>query len=472
MLSLVLVSILAQTTLFDGGLICGRPNDQGFTIGFRLTQTADVILAVGTQPGLADVHLSTTYAVLPGSYFPTLNGLFPGTRYYYQAATRPGSICSAKRRDWIVTPVHEAVTQRGNGESFTACIVADEHLWPIDPTQQVLYGITLDNILDKGPDLRFSLGDFSGCESYVTWPIANVEEGIYRYFLQRQAMQDVNTCGAFFLALGNHEGEQGWSAIKDVAYQSRLAAIPNPITGGLRQNYYSVEWGDALFIVLDPFTYTQNKPHDNGPGTGTHDGWDWTLGEDQYNWLHGVLATAGATWKFVLIHHLTSTIATGFQAYYGRGGIEIASYAVAGRPSFEWGGEDGDGLCVFNSKRPGWQWGPIHPMLVQYGVNAVFHGHDHFFCWQELDGIAYIECPQPGDQTYGMGWKTGSGYVNGTALPNSGYITLDVSSNDVTVRYRRSWLPGDGVNDEIAFEKTFLGLLFRNSKSAWNRTRP
>ena len=38
---------------------------------------------------------------------------------------------------------------------------------------------------------------------------------------------------------------------------------------------------------------------------------------------------------------------------------------------------------------------PIHDLLVANHVTAVFHGHDHLFVKQDLDGIIYQEVPQP-----------------------------------------------------------------------------
>ncbi|HMV46563.1 MAG TPA: hypothetical protein PLD20_05060 [Blastocatellia bacterium] len=51
-----------------------------------------------------------------------------------------------------------------------------------------------------------------------------------------------------------------------------------------------------------------------------------------------------------------------------------------------------DGL---KGHRPGWEL-PIHQLLVKHKVSAVFHGHDHLFAKEELDGIVYQEVSQPG----------------------------------------------------------------------------
>ena len=37
-----------------------------------------------------------------------------------------------------------------------------------------------------------------------------------------------------------------------------------------------------------------------------------------------------------------------------------------------------------------------HQLLVDNNVTAFFHGHDHLFARQELNGVVYQACPQPG----------------------------------------------------------------------------
>ena len=64
---------------------------------------------------------------------------------------------------------------------------------------------------------------------------------------------------------------------------------PLPAVGGdqLREDYYSWEWGDALFIVLDPFQYTMTLPYSDVSGSGEDDD-ETTIGGDQWNWTLGL----------------------------------------------------------------------------------------------------------------------------------------------------------------------------------------
>ena len=149
----------------------------------------------------------------------------------------------------------------------------------------------------------------------------------------------------------------------------------------------------ALFVVLDPFWYSNRR--------GGDDGWAWTLGQEQYQWLARTLAQSDARFTFVFIHHLVG----GDQQ--ARGGAEASR-------SFEWGGANADGTPGFAFRRRGWEL-PVHNLLVKHRVTAVFHGHDHFYAHQERDGVAYQEVPQPGDARGGSARAAGEyGYTAGT----------------------------------------------------------
>ncbi len=66
---------------------------------------------------------------------------------------------------------------------------------------------------------------------------------------------------------------------------------------------------------------------------------------------------------------------------------------------------------------------PIHQLMVDNGVTIFFHGHDHIYAMEELDGIVYLECPKPDDAGYA--WDPyGYGYTEGL-YPN-GYLTAEL----------------------------------------------
>ncbi len=156
--------------------------------------------------------------------------------------------------------------------------------------------------------------------------------------------------------------------------------VTDPILGPL-ENHYAWEWGGALLVVLGPYWPTT--------GRGRKDNWHWTLGAQQYRWLQKTLERSRAAFKFVFIHH---PVGAGGQPI--RGGVEAARYN-------EWGGRNADGTEGFREHRPGWDM-PIHQLLTEQGVSIVFHGHDHMFAREELDGVVYQLVPQPGNPRTGV----------------------------------------------------------------------
>jgi len=82
---------------------------------------------------------------------------------------------------------------------------------------------------------------------------------------------------------------------------------------------------------------------------------------------------------------------------------------------------------------------------------VVFHGHDHFFAKQDLDGIVYQECPVPTLKDTSYGFKDKAKYKHGVLLPNSGHLHVIVDPEIVKVDYIKTYIPGEGQNGEIAY---------------------
>jgi len=412
-------------------IILGRPTPHSITESVLANQDSEGFIEFGPQPG---VHPGKT----PLRQFPKgqpvevlIDSLQPDTQYYYQLFYRTGS-------SGEFTPVEEKAfhTPRGSNSTFTFTVQADSHLDSNSSTE--VYVRTLTNALADKPDFHIDLGDTFMTDKYQPYTAAQKQ-----YLAQRYYFGLIASSAPLFVALGNHDGERGdrldgtansmpvWSA------KLRTQYFPNPMpdnfyTGnttpdklvGPLQDYYAWEWGSALFIILDPYWFTTQ------PGSN-NDNWQWTLGDQQYQWLKKTLETSQARFKFVFIHQLVG----GLDAY-ARGGAEAARL-------FEWGGYNPDGSYGFTAKRPGWA-APIHQLLVQHKVSIVFHGHDHLFVKQDLDGIVYQEVPQPSAARYDA---TGSakeyGYVSGDVLGSSGHLRVTVSPSQVTVDYVRSYLPKD-----------------------------
>jgi hypothetical protein len=187
---------------------------------------------------------------------------------------------------------------------------------------------------------------------------------------------------------------------------------------GLLQNYYAWMWGDALFVVLDPY-WTSTASHGDGAG------WHLTLGKRQYDFLTRTLRGSKAKHKFVFIHQLLGGLDES-----GRGGVEAANF-------FEWGGCELNGDRTFDRERAGWAM-PIHQLLVETGVRIVFHGHDHFYAKQDKDGIIYQLVPQPAHRNFKQDHAKEYGYRAGEFLPSCGHLRVAVSPQEIRVAYIRA----------------------------------
>ena len=98
-----------------------------------------------------------------------------------------------------------------------------------------------------------------------------------------------------------------------------------------REDYYAWEWGDALFVVIDPFQYTMNLPYAprqekaaDDPVTG--DQWSWTLGAQQFNWFKQIIQNSNAKYKFVFSHQMVGGIPRAII-----GGCQRVTYAAVPR---------------------------------------------------------------------------------------------------------------------------------------------
>jgi hypothetical protein len=461
----------------------GRPTDRSITVNLMSLTDIDIYAEFGPEPG--KYTGSTEPMTGQKARDPielVIDDLEPGRAYHYRLMYR-----ETGKGDYTPAFHGHFRTRRSKSEGFVFTIQADSHIMGAIKQNNVrksrLYELTLQNVLNDRPDIHIDLGDFAHIEYYGGRNALMLEDAVERYLVQRHFLAGLSHSVPFYLVLGNHEGEQGWRVTRDSdsievwGTLARKKVIPNPFPDGfysgsedytaccgLRENYYAWEWGDALFVVLDPFWYTATMPHLGGRYAPSEDPWDWTLGKDQYDWLHDTLAQSAAKWKFVFSHHVTGGALIGPEGRhaYGRGGIVAASYAVARQATYEWGGEDSTGAYVFDEKRPGWDHGPVHRMMVDAGVDVFFHGHDHTFVYETLDGMVYQECPVPSGPNYHDGFYSPEYYV-GVKRSNSGHLRVTVSPDSVHVDYVRSVLP----EDEPLVEN---GELVRNADISYSYT--
>jgi len=256
---------------------------------------ADVILACPTQSGVtlsvlayADMRGKVLYGTESGQLHRetplaqftsgepvelVIGSLQPGTKYYYQLQYQTASASGV-----VEGSFH---TQRPPGSTFAFTIVADSHL--DQNTSPALYAVALRNALADRPDFHVDLGD-----TFMTGKYRG-DKPAELYLAQRYYYGLLCHSAPLFFVLGNHYGEPGGRGrSRTGALALRKEFFPNPqpdafYTGnrheeegaGLLRDYYAWEWGDALFVVIDPFWYS-------GPKRGEkHGNWSRTLGREQ-----------------------------------------------------------------------------------------------------------------------------------------------------------------------------------------------
>jgi len=433
-------------------ILLGRPTDSSITIRllpFEQGQGA-IRYAASTNP-------ESSLQTKPIDFQPQtplnieLSGLQPNTRYNYHWEYRTSPDTPLQR-----SAEFSFHTQRSAGEPFTFTVTSDSHL--DENSSGEVYLRTLANAAADQPDFHLELGD-----TFMTGKYKKPEFSYGHYLSQRYYMGSICHSVPLYFVLGNHDGESVARGDTLWATSIRKALFPNPTPNtfysgneepwkevGALDNYYAWQWGDALFITLDPYRYTTERPRRGE--NNTQGNWFWTLGENQYKWLEQVLASSKAKYRFVFIHHLV-----GGADQNNRGGIEAAPY-------WEWGGKNTNGIDEFHKYRPNWK-KPIHQLLVENGVQIVFHGHDHFFAKQDLDGIVYQEVPQPSHARVGNTRTAAEyGYLSGEIQPSSGHIRIRVSPDSSRVDYVRSYLPKDENNNRQNAEISYSYQVTPTSK--------
>lgn len=431
---ILLFSVKSISQNIQHAEILGRPTNKSITVQIVFAEPAEVCIQFGTVSGKLNER-TTWRTFAPGEPAEmVLENLKANTRYFYQVCYRqPGTT------NFLTRPERTFHTQRPPSSPFTFVVQADPHLDAMSDT--ALYRRCLENQLADAPDFMIDLGDV-----FMSDKMKNVQNQIthdtvtYRVKYMRSYYESIGHSVPLFMAMGNHEGEAGWQlngtaenvAVYGTLDRNKYLLNPAPdsfYTGdetvhpfiGKRESYFAWHWGDALFVVLDPYFYTNTKPD------SLH-GWNWTLGKTQYDWLKTTLENSPATFKFVFAHQLVGGDPL------GRGGIEFAD-------KYEWGGKNLDGTNGWAVNRPGWA-KPIKDLLVENRVTIFFHGHDHFFAKQDKDCLIYQLVPQPSLPNFsGPNQAKDYGYFAGQILPNSGHLRLTVSSNGVKTEYVRSYLP-------------------------------
>ena len=444
---------VTHSQAFPGTVILGSPTADSVIFSLLCQADTELFVEYGKTPNQYDLRTTVASLKKDQPFKLKLSGLDKDAQYYYRLRHRLSAEIDFSAG--IASAFH---TQRAPGSAYTFTIQADSHR--DNNVSDDIYRQTLSNAAGDKPDFHIDLGDTVMGDKWAK----NYQDLAKRYAEERSFFNILCGSAPLFMANGNHEGENGWQykgqedSLAVWATNSRKLYYPTPEPGsfysqstneeqfvGLRQSYYAWEWGDALFVILDPFWNTRAA---NSPSRHTPAAWDWTLGKEQYDWLRTTLQKSPSKFKFVFAHNLVGGYDLG-RVGNGRGGAEAACF-------YEWGGLNTDGTQGFEANRPGWG-KPIHQLLVDNKVNIFFHGHDHYFAKQGLDGVVYQECPQPGSRNNNT-HADEYAYISGAFIEGTGYVRVNVSADAFKVDFVRTYLPGAQTasrkNGEVGYSYT------------------
>ena len=447
-------SVQADTTPIDftGEELLGRPTANSISVSVVPDAAISLYYEYGTTPGNYPGQTSTTTATAGQPKVVVISGLLANTQYYYrmQYSTDGGST-------WIARPEKSFWTQRAAGSTFTFDITSDSHV-NILMGSAATWTSTLNDVAADAPDFLLDLGDTVAMRSVSAGDVSGAETA-YKY--QLPFFNIVSASSPIYLAPGNHEQQEAWHLLSPLATslpvigtnaQKKyfLNPVPDAFYSGdtntysylsgdqLREDYYAWTWGDALFVVINPYWYSTTKPYVSDPGggesdtTGSGDSWDWTLGQQQFNWLKTTLQNSTARYKFIFSHQLTGDGSISGQEDYGHGGANHAQFV-------EWGGYNEDGSTWgWDTERSGWGSQPIHEMMVANGVSAFFHGHDHQYAYEKRDGVVYQAVPAGGfTGSFGI-YSTGGNTIWADSTQGPGHLKVTVGPSQTTVNFIRT----------------------------------
>ncbi len=435
--------------------VCGeylaRPTAASITVNVIPAEEMQIYAEYGVKPGRYEWSVGSRAACLP-AFFPAtakkgepvnlvMSGLEPSRRYYYRLRWR-------KDREKRFRRGVEGgfVTRRNPGENFSFAIATDSHLYQKwffansspDEKKRALGRYTLEmlprtlaNVEAAGADFLITLGDEAQVHVYgkEPGPAKNPEDAENRYRITRDFYSRISRRIPVFFVPGNHEAEAPFNdkqqshspELARIAREARMKFIPNPESGtypegaGEYENYFAWEWGDALCVAIDPFSYTTEFPLLPE---------QWTLGEKQLAWLEATLKNSGARWKFVFCHQF-----------------------VGGKPGYlNWGhiyGKGGVNAVGFGQQEK------IHELMKKYGARVYFYGHDHVYADGVKDGIHYTTC---GSSSSPIWWVPNADFrenYENDFIVKPGFVRVDVGPAEVRVAFIET-SPEAGVNGRIA----------------------
>lgn len=324
-------------------------------------------------------------------YTSALTGLEPGSAYEYRAGYE------GSRTGWHKLPAAQP-------DSFKALIFPDSQSsdysgWrklaqtAYSKNDDAAFFINMGDLVDNGYD-------FSQWRAWFN-SVAPMIENI-----------------PFAPVMGNHETyNMDWQIAPPTPYLT-LFNLPENGTGANKNQYYSFDYGDVHFVVLNTQT---DEMADFNPN----------LMQQQLSWLRSDLAATQSKWKIVLMHK------------------DILRYAFTDRPN--------------NFDPASIQFTPwaqqLMPVFEEYNVDAVLTAHLHTYRRRvplkafkpDNTGITYILTGVAGSVRYANLWQKNPADVALAPQPeDANYLTINKTPNALTFK---AFLPDGTEFDTVTITK-------------------
>ena len=413
-------------SLVNGSTFITAVSDNSALISIVLNKDVDYFISYGTSSGNYDTNTTILLNQKAGSSIEVNLILEENTRYFY----RPyGKRVGTSGEFYALQEERNFTTRKPEDSSFTFVHFTDSHWFRIaylDPDQfeQSLYANATRMMRADNPDFIIDTGDtvinMMGCSGKAV----SQEDTNSRYLLARNNYSSELPFPTYY-SLGNHESEftfgenttahptylMNWSTHSRLKYWTAPTNETYEYGGNDLKSYYAFDWGNATFVILDTYRYSSRQG-------GVQEADQWTLGQEQFEWLNETLSTSTKKWKFLFGHHILGGADKDSCGYnYGDGG---GNYSMTGDEDY--------GQTAINE------------IMVRYNAQFYVYGHVHHFAhdWDESGEVNYIltssSTREPCTSQKRMD-------MYDAEICERGYTKFEVNPNNVTFQFINN---GDG----------------------------
>ena len=339
--ALVASALAVQVT----NVAVSRVNSSDAIIVVKTDMVADVRIDYGSAPG---VLTSTKASDTLLRHEVLLDGLAPSSTVFYQVTIAD----SADPTSLFTLPEKSFHTTRSTGQPFSFAVAGDNRPASDTTVQPAVWETINGQLVTENLDLVLHVGDM-----IYGLPTDSLAQNVAKYDGLFAVTSTITASIPMYAAIGNHEFVSGTGS--RAGYQQEFTL---PVNNGAEafvygEHYYSFDHGDTHFIAL-----STEIPGQEGMITG-----------NQILWLEQDLAATQRQWIVVYMHRPLFS------------GVHITD---------PW---------MNTANTVGQQnKADLHALFLQYGVDVVFEGHEHYFLRHVEDGIHYVITGGGGAPLHGL----------------------------------------------------------------------